>query len=144
MSPTRTAAAFELHPRLANDSTLVADWALSQVLLAKDASYPWLILVPRRAGLRDFHNLAPADLPVMTAEIVRASRALESLYSPIKMNVAALGNQVPQLHVHVIARFKDDPAWPGPVWGAAPPQDYGADALERRLAELARAFAAGA
>jgi len=135
-------SSFELHQQLAKDCHVVQDWGLSRVLLAKDANYPWLILVPRRNGLRDFHQLEENDLSDMTGEIVRASRALERLYGPHKMNVAALGNQVPQLHVHIVARFRDDPAWPGPIWGAAPPKYYGPEELKSRLKELADAFAA--
>lgn len=130
---------FELHERLAADTIEVEHWALSSVLLMNDSSYPWLVLVPRRPGLRDFHDLAPDDLPAMTAEIVRASRLLQDSFRPIKINVAALGNQVPQLHVHVIARFESDPAWPGPVWGVVPPAPYGPEALEDRLVMLREA-----
>lgn len=136
MAPGDTTGNFELHERLAADTVEVERWSLSRVLLMNDSAYPWLILVPQRAGLRDFHDLAAADLPVMTAEIVRASRLLEDSLDPIKINVAALGNQVPQLHVHVIARFAEDPAWPGPVWGAAPSLPYAPDSLEALLALL--------
>lgn len=101
-----------------------------------DAGYPWLVLVPRRPGLRDFHDLAAADLPAMSGEMVRASRLVQSAFAAEKTNVAALGNQVPQLHVHVIARYSDDPAWPGPIWGVQPPRPYTASALDDRLALL--------
>ncbi len=124
---------FQLHEKLAADTLEVARWPLSLVLLMNDATYPWLILVPRRDGLRDFHDLADADLPAMTGEIVRASRLLQDSFQPHKINVAALGNQVPQLHVHVIARFTDDAAWPGPVWGVVPAAPYAPAALEERL-----------
>ncbi len=124
---------FQLHEKLAADTLEVERWPLSLVLLMNDATYPWLILVPRRPGLRDFHDLAGADLPVMTGEIVRASRLLQDSFQPHKINVAALGNQVPQLHVHVIARFTEDAAWPGPVWGVVPPAPYTPAALEERL-----------
>ena len=135
---------FQLHGQLAKDTVEVARWTLSRVLLVNDSTYPWLILVPERPGLRDFHHLAPADLPVMTGEIVRASKALESAFKPDKLNVAALGNQVPQLHVHVIARFRGDPAWPGPVWGVHPAKPYDDDALAERLALLRKSFGTGA
>ena len=134
---------FQLHERLAADTVEVERWPLSRVLLMNDASYPWLILVPQRPGLRDFHDLAEADLPVMTAEIVRASRLLQDSFQADKINVAALGNQVPQLHVHVIARFTKDAAWPGPVWGVVPTVPYPAEALQERLA-LLRGGAGGA
>src|SRR5690606_17727887 len=117
---------FTLDPRLRADTTELARWDLSLVLLMHDANYPWLILVPQRPGLRDIHDLVPPDLLRLSAEIVRASNLLIGLFpeggKPDKMNVAALGNQVSQLHVHVIARFANDPAWPKPVWGAVPPQ----------------------
>ena len=106
-----------------------------------DASYPWLILVPRRPGLKEFHEMAADDLTLATAELCRASRALESRFAPDKINIGALGNMVPQLHLHVIARFKDDPAWPGPVWGKQPPVPYESAALQERVDTLRAAFA---
>jgi diadenosine tetraphosphate (Ap4A) HIT family hydrolase len=133
---------FQLNGQLAKDTVEVARWQLSRVLLMNDSTYPWLILVPERPGMRDFHDLAPADLTVMTGEIVRASKALESAFNPDKLNVAALGNQVPQLHIHVIARFTGDPAWPGPVWGVRPAEAYGEAARAERLALLRRSFEA--
>jgi len=133
-------SAFELDPKLAADTVEIARWELCRVLLMNDANYPWLILVPARAGLRDFHDLAADDLGVMTAEIVRASKALEALFGPVKLNVAALGNQVPQFHVHVIARRQDDPAWPKPVWGAVPATPYDEAARNERIAQLRDAF----
>jgi len=127
---------FSLHERLAADTVALADWPLCRVLMMNDASYPWLILVPRRPALKEFHHMAPDDLAQATDEICRASRALESRFSPDKINIGALGNMVPQLHIHVIARFKDDPAWPGPVWGKQPPVPYESAALQERLAAL--------
>ncbi len=115
---------FVLHERLAADTSLLTDWRLCSVLLMNDANYPWLILVPKREGLRDFHDLTQSDWPLAMAEIDRASRALEAAFNPDKINVGALGNMVEQLHIHVIARFESDPAWPGPAWGAVPPQVY--------------------
>ncbi len=108
---------FHLHEQLAADTYTVKDLALCRVLLMNDRRFPWAILVPRRDGLRDFHDVAPADKPAFHAEIDLASDALKRLSSAHKMNVAALGNMVPQLHVHVIARFEGDAAWPKPVWG---------------------------
>jgi len=127
---------FELHTQLAADTAFVTDAPLCRVLLMNDANFPWLILVPRRAGLRDYHNLSPDDLAVANDEIVKASRVLTALYKPDKINLAALGNMVPQLHIHVIARFTDDVAWPKPVWGVAPAEPYMPEALEARLDEL--------
>ena len=127
---------FELHPRLQADSHIVTDWPLCRVLLAKDANYPWLILVPRKSGLRDFHNLQAGDLAQASKEIVWASQALEQLFQAHKLNVAALGKQVPQLHIHVIARHTEDAAWPGPVWGVGSAEAY----PEAQLAALVGAL----
>ena len=105
---------FELDPRLAADTTTVGTLGLCTLLLMNDRRWPWLILVPMREGLRDFHDVASADKPALIEEIDRASNALQRLHDPDKINIAALGNMVPQLHVHVIARFTTDPAWPRP------------------------------
>ena len=118
--------AFELDARLAADTALVADLSLCRVGLMNDATFPWLILVPRRAGVTEIVDLAPADAALLMDEIRLASRVLRGLTGCDKLNVAALGNMVPQLHVHVIARFRADPAWPGPVWGKVPARGYDA------------------
>ena len=105
---------FELHPQLDADTAEVTRLELCRVQLMDDTTWPWLILVPQIAGLKDLHDLAPGDDAVAMAEIRQASRALQALHRPDKINVAALGNQVPQLHIHIIARHVGDPAWPGP------------------------------
>jgi diadenosine tetraphosphate (Ap4A) HIT family hydrolase len=135
---------FVLHERLAADTVALADWPLSRVLLMNDQNYPWLILVPRRPGLKEIHDLGQDERAQLTEEICRTSRALQSRFSPDKINVGALGNLVPQLHIHVIARFTTDPAWPGPVWGKQPPVPYESAALQERVAAMTAAFAAGA
>ncbi len=114
-------ATFALHPQLAADGLLLADWPLSQVLRMNDAAYPWLILVPRLTGAREIIDLSAADRVRLMDEIAWASQALKDLHHPDKINVGALGNMVPQLHIHVLGRYKDDPAWPKPVWGHAAP-----------------------
>ena len=127
---------FQLHHRLEADTLFVTDWALSRVLLMNDSQFPWLVLVPRRAGTSELHELAHAERMVLIEEIARAAQALKSVTAAAKMNVASLGNLVPQLHVHVVARTPSDAAWPKSVWGfgAAVPYDSGAgDALLRRL-----------
>jgi len=132
---------FSLHPRLAADTFIIDDWTLCRVLLMNDARFPWLILVPRQNGLRDFDEIAENDKPTFLAEIDRASRALRTETSAEKMNVAALGNMVPQLHVHVVARFATDAAWPAPVWGvgeAIPYSTLQVDALIVALREAAK------
>ncbi len=131
---------FELHPQLAADTVSIATWPLCEVLLLTDANYPWLVLVPARPGLRDFHELSPDDMVTAGREISRASEALTDLFVPDKINVAALGNMVPQLHIHVVARFTDDAAWPNPIWGVAPALAYAPGALDARLADLRRVF----
>jgi diadenosine tetraphosphate (Ap4A) HIT family hydrolase len=121
---------FELDPRLEGDSLPVIDLALCQVRLMNDARYPWLVLVPRRAGMVELFDLEEADQQQLHQDIRRCGEALRTLYRPDKLNIAALGNQVSQLHVHVIARFGDDAAWPDPVWGKLPPLPHGDGAVE--------------
>lgn len=132
---------FTLHPQLAADTCLVTSLPLCECLLMNDSRFCWLILVPRLPGLRDLHEIPPAHRGQVFAEIDAASRALASASAPYKINVAALGNQVEQLHIHVIARHRDDPAWPNPVWGSGTPAPYSArdrqalsDALRAELA----------
>lgn len=115
---------FSLHPQLTADSVPVGDLALCRVLLAKDANYPWLILVPRRPDLVDLIDVDAADRATLTAEVDATARALKAITECEKLNVAALGNVVPQLHVHVIGRRHSDAAWPKPIWGAAPARAY--------------------
>lgn len=136
------APAFELHADLERDCAPVCDLDLCRVLLMADANYPWLVLVPMRGGKRDFHDLTRADQQLLCDEITRCSQAMVELYGPDKMNVAALGNMTPQLHIHVIARWTTDPAWPGPVWGKVPRLAYEPDGLEARLGELRNALGA--
>jgi diadenosine tetraphosphate (Ap4A) HIT family hydrolase len=131
------AADFTLHPRLAADTVVVGDLPLSRALLSRNACWPWLILVPRRAGAVEIHRLEVADQAQLMAEITQASRVMEAAFSPDKLNVAAIGNLVPQLHVHVVARTREDAAWPGPIWGSGHERAYGvgeAEALALRLA----------
>ncbi|HXC57292.1 MAG TPA: HIT family protein [Rhizomicrobium sp.] len=121
---------FLLHPRLAADTALVADWELSRILLMNDARYRWLVLVPRCADAVELFDLAASDRAALGEEISRAARTLKALTGAAKINIGALGNLVSQLHVHVVARSPGDPAWPGPVWGhsAAVPYDASARA----------------
>lgn len=135
------AMAFVLHPSLARDTVEVAHLPLCAVLLMKDRRFPWLILVPRREAVREICELPPEDRAVLIEEIARASEGLRRLFQPDKLNVGALGNIVPQLHVHVVARTAGDAAWPGPVWGSGPAEPYGErdlDALRDRLAAVFR------
>ena len=109
---------FALHERLAADTLHIAELDLSTLLLMRDHRFPWTILVPRRPDLRDLHDLSRQDAMQAFDEIAHVSRAIAAEFGAHKLNVAALGNQVPQLHIHVIGRFENDDAWPGPVWNA--------------------------
>lgn len=129
-------AEWHLDPRLEADTHLVARLPLSDLRLMDDARYPWLVLVPRVAGATELVDLPAAGQHALLDEIGHASHALRALVAPDKLNIAALGNVVPQLHVHVIARFRADDAWPKPVWGAHPARPYAPDALAARLREL--------
>ncbi|HEX9841688.1 MAG TPA: HIT family protein [bacterium] len=142
MATEPAGAPFVLHPRLAQDTQPVARLALCRVLLMNDARVPWLILVPERAGLSELHGLPQHERALLMEEIATASRVLERLYRPDKLNVGALGNLVPQLHVHVIGRYRSDAAWPGPIWGSGPAIPYDAETLPAERARLQAAFAA--
>ncbi|MGE0564379.1 MAG: HIT domain-containing protein [Pseudolabrys sp.] len=133
-------APWTLDPQLAGDTLAVGDLPLSRLLLNDDANYPWLILAPRRPGAVELIDLEQADRAQLMDEIAEVSAALKRLTQCHKLNVAALGNVVAQLHVHVIARFRDDAAWPSPVWGKAPRRSYAADIRERLLADLREAL----
>ena len=106
-----------LHPQLEADTAPVGDLALSRLLAINHADYPWLVLVPRSPNIVEIADLADADLNCLTAEIAQVSRVLKTLTACDKINLAAIGNVVPQLHVHIVARWKTDPLWPKPVWG---------------------------
>ncbi|MES2885413.1 MAG: HIT family protein [Pseudomonadota bacterium] len=134
------AADWTLHTQLAADTLVVGDFPRSRLLLMRDAQYPWCILVPRIAGAKELHRLDDADQLQVLRESVALSRAMELLFKPHKMNLAALGNMVPQLHLHHIARYKGDPAWPAPVWGKHPAQPYDLAQLDERLAQLRAAL----
>ena len=136
------AESFSLHERLAADTAPVAELTLCTLRLMKDARFPWAILIPRRPAIREIHQLTQADQRQLLAEITRLSAAMEREWGADKMNVAALGNMVPQLHIHVIARFAGDAAWPGPVWGAGAAEAYGEAALSRTIERLNAALRA--
>jgi diadenosine tetraphosphate (Ap4A) HIT family hydrolase len=127
---------FVLHERLVSDTFVVGDWSLSRVLLMNDARFPWLLLVPRRADVAELFDLQSLDQATLWDEISRASKALKLLVAADKINLGALGNLVPQLHVHVVARKRHDLAWPGPVWGHGKSEPYSKAARDERLREL--------
>ena len=127
---------FELHPQLVKDCVEVIDLPLDRVLLMNDANYPWLVLVPRRPGLRELYELGEADLATFWRESALVGRRMMAHFGGLKFNVAALGNQVPQLHVHHVVRSAEDAAWPRPIWGVVPMKPYAADALAARVAQI--------
>lgn len=133
---------FVLDPRLEADSVPIGRFALCLARLIRDARYPWVLLVPARAGLREIYELDARDRALLIDESTAVASSMARVFAADKMNVAALGNVVPQLHVHHIARFASDDAWPSPVWGAHPPLAYEADALEARIALLRETFVA--
>lgn len=124
-------SAWSLHPQLARDTEVLGDLPLSHVLVMNDANYPWVILVPREPGITEVIDLGEAAQAQLMSEVTRVSRALREVTACHKLNIAALGNAVPQLHVHIIARFRADAAWPKPVWGAAPARAYERAVLDR-------------
>lgn len=115
---------FELHAQLAKDCTVIGDLLLSRLLLMNDASYPWFVLVPMRQDKREWYELEGEDQQQLLREANVLAKFLQEKTGAKKMNIGALGNMVPQLHVHVIARFEGDAAWPAPVWGKAPAVPY--------------------
>ena len=134
----------EIHAQLRADCLQIGRFTLCHLLLSKDANYPWCILVPDREGISEIHQLSDADQRLLIQESSQLARGLEKVCSPDKLNIAALGNVVPQLHLHHIVRYRDDPAWPAPVWGRVAPRSYKEeelvvllDRLGRELCELA-------
>ncbi|MBJ6608785.1 MAG: HIT domain-containing protein [Candidatus Thiothrix moscowensis] len=133
-------ATFSLHPQLAQDTHFVTDLPLCRVLLMNESRYPWFILVPRRADLREIHELDATERAQLWAESDQLSRALLALFQPDKLNMAALGNMVAQLHVHHIARFQTDAAWPAPVWGKFPALAYAPEVAAQRIRSMQEAL----
>lgn len=131
---------FVLHAQLAADTLLVGDLDLCRVLLMNDSQYPWFILVPRRAEIHEIMELNDMDRTQLWSESDWLSRELMRQFKPDKLNMAALGNMVPQLHLHHIARFKNDPAWPAPVWGKHPAQAYAPELAQQRLQAMQAAL----
>ncbi len=129
---------FELDPRLAQSSLTIGRFPLSLLLLSRDANFPWFLLVPRRAAVTEIYQLETADQRQLLAESAHLSRVLMREFAGDKLNVAALGNQVPQLHVHHVVRYRDDPAWPDPIWGAVPSRPYGPGGAERCVRQVVR------
>ena len=131
-------SAWSLHPQLAKDTIDIGDLPLSRVLVIKDANYPWMLLVPRREGAVEIIDLDEVAQGQLMTEIARVSRALKDITKCDKLNVAALGNMVPQLHIHLIARRTSDVAWPRPVWGVAPPLPHDAEEVQHFISAIRR------
>ena len=127
---------FQLHPTLDADTHLISTMDDCQILLMDDARFPWLILVPQASDVRELYELSEQQQQQTYRAILRISKALAEHSRADKMNVAALGNQVPQLHIHIIARYQTDSAWPGPVWGVGQVERYSKIELERTLDSL--------
>jgi len=131
---------FTLHNKLQHDTIEIASLTLSRVLLMNDSSFPWLILVPAREGMREIHDLGIGDRSVLIEEVAAASEIIQDLFSPDKINIGALGNLVSQLHIHIIGRFRTDRAWPGPVWGAGAARPYAEEELSAVAGRIKKAF----
>jgi len=133
-----SSSAWSLNSNLEKDTINIGDLPLSRILVIKDANYPWLLLVPRRAEATEITDLDEVEQAQLMTEINRVARALKDIAKPDKMNIAALGNVVAQLHVHIIARRTSDAAWPRPVWGVAPPLAHDPQEIETFIAALRR------
>lgn len=127
---------FELHPRLQQDCFKVGRFALSQLLMMNDSQYPWFILVPQRPDIREIYQLEPSDRHQLMSESCLLAETLAEIYRADKMNIAAIGNLVPQLHVHHVVRYPTDPAWPGPIWGKFSPVPYDEQTAQAEITRL--------
>ena len=138
-----TPAAWLLDPQLERDTVPLGDLMLARIQIMNDATYPWLILVPRVPGAVELIDLDDEQQAQLMDEIAMLSRVLKDVTACDKLNVAAIGNVVAQLHVHLVARRRDDPAWPRPVWGQAPARPYGRAELDRFIDSIRREVAFG-
>lgn len=134
-------SAFSLDPRIAADTLAVGDLELCSVLLMNDARFPWLMLVPRRPGASEIVDLSDDEGAQLMRETRLATQVMLAVARPDKVNVAALGNVVAQLHIHVVGRFRSDPAWPAPVWGVGERKPYPPHAAQSLIDRFAQAFA---
>jgi diadenosine tetraphosphate (Ap4A) HIT family hydrolase len=141
MTADPASTGWSLDPLLERDTVPIGDMPLCHVLLINDANYPWLLLVPRRRGIIEITELDYIEQAQLMSEIMQASRSLKTLTNCDKINIAALGNVVPQFHVHVIARRRGDAAWPKPVWGAVPARAYDQSELDKLIVPLGHRLA---
>ncbi|MDB9737333.1 HIT domain-containing protein [Porticoccaceae bacterium] len=132
---------FQLDHRLEADTQLLGAFPLSLLLLSKDANYPWCILVPKREGMREIYQLNKTDRQQLLDESCLLAETLSDLFGADKINVATIGNMVPQLHMHHVVRFENDAAWPGPVWGAAAAAAYPPQLFSETAASIVAALA---
>ena len=132
---------FVLDPRLENDSVFLTDLKLSQVRLHKNGAWPWVMLIPKRPDTIEILDLSGEDQDTLWDEILFVSNIMKRIFKPKKLNVANLGNVVPQLHVHVVARFEGDGGWPGPIWNSGVKRDYELTEAEKLIKQLQSAFA---
>ncbi len=130
----------KLHPQLEKDCIVLGEFSLCALLLLNDSNYPWFILLPNRENVKEIHQLSNEDQQQYMAESMFFSRCLEQVFKPDKLNIAALGNVVPQLHIHHIARFIEDASWPTPVWGAVPATPYQAETINSIKNQLVNYF----
>jgi diadenosine tetraphosphate (Ap4A) HIT family hydrolase len=135
---------FELHGDLQRDCFAVGEFPLCLLLAMNDANYPWFVLVPKRAGLRELYDLTGTDRAQFMRESTGLAQRLATEFRADKMNVAALGNVTPQLHIHHVVRYKGDPAWPAPIWGKVPARPYGSADRAALLERVRRCLSAGA
>jgi diadenosine tetraphosphate (Ap4A) HIT family hydrolase len=127
---------FQLDTRLENDTYKIATWPLSDLLLMNDSQYPWCILVPRIAGLSELYQLSRSQRQQLDLESTFLSKTLMAVFEGEKLNIAALGNVVKQLHIHHVIRYSNDLSWPAPVWGKFPPKAYSEMSLKQCFARL--------
>lgn len=131
----------ELHPQFQQDCIVLGKLDLCRLLLMNDSQYPWCILVPDRDNIKEIYELSEQEQLQLSQESALVASGLMKAFNGDKMNIAALGNVVPQLHIHHIVRFRSDPVWPAPVWGKLPAQAYSADALQATIQKLRKQFA---
>ena len=124
---------FELHPQLVKDTIFVGEFELSKLLIHRDANYPWFILVPKKPDITEIYHLLDAERNQLMSESCLLAEALMQLFLPDKINIAALGNIVPQLHLHHVARYKTDLSWPNSIWGRSPQTEYRGNELQVRI-----------
>lgn len=127
---------FKLHPQLAKDSIEIGQFSLCRLLLINDQQYPWFVLVPQRADIKEIYQLSEIDQQQMWQESRILSKVIMEVFNGDKLNVAAIGNLVAQLHIHHVVRFKTDISWPAPIWGQHPMIEYDNDEIEAYLAKI--------